>query len=70
MFGRVKVAIMGTGKIAGVMAETLKNVRGAVCYAVGSRTKENADRFAQAYGIKKTYGSYEELLADLPRGNI
>ena len=64
MFGRVKVAIMGTGKIAGVMAETLKSTRGAVCYAVGSRTKESADKFASTYGIKKAYGSYEELLAD------
>ena len=64
MFGRVRVAIMGTGRIAGIMAETLKGVRGATCYAVGSRTKESADRFAQAYGIKKAYATYEELLAD------
>ena len=64
MFGRVKVAIMGTGKIAGVMAETLKSVRGATFYAVGSRTQDSADKFAQAHGVKKAYGSYEELLAD------
>ena len=64
MFGRIKVAIMGTGKIAGVMAETLKNTRGVTCYAVGSRTVDRAREFASKYGIKKAYGSYEELVLD------
>ena len=64
MFGRVKVAIMGTGRIAETMAETLKHMRGVTCYAVGSRTKENADKFASKFGIKKAYGSYEELVKD------
>ena len=64
MFGRVKVAIMGTGRIAGTMAETLKHMRGVTCYAVGSRTKESADKFASKFGIKKAYGSYEELVKD------
>lgn len=65
MFGRSKrVAIMGTGKIAGVMAETLKSMRNVTCYAVGSRTKENADNFASRYGIKKVYSSYEDLVND------
>ncbi len=69
MFGRVRIAIMGTGKIAGIMAETLKNVRGVTCYAVGSRTQEKANSFASKYGIKKAYGSYEELVAD-PKINL
>ena len=64
MFGRLKVAIMGTGKIAGVMAGTLKEMKGVSCYAVGSRTQEKADQFAQSYGFKKAYGSYEELVTD------
>jgi predicted dehydrogenase len=64
MFGRVKVAIMGTGKIAGVMADTLKGMKGVTCYAVGSRTMENAEKFAKFYGIKKAYGSYQELVDD------
>lgn len=64
MFGRVKVAIMGTGKIAGVMADTLKGMKGVTCYAVGSRTMENAEKFAKYYGIKKVYGSYQELVND------
>ena len=64
MFGRTRVAIMGTGKIAGIMADTLKGVKGVTCYAVGSRTKEKADKFASEHGIKKAYGSYAELVSD------
>ena len=64
MFGRLKVGIMGTGKIATVMAETLKAMKGVTCYAVGSRTLENATKFSQQYGFKKAYGSYEELVND------
>ena len=64
MFGRLKVAIMGTGRIAEIMAQTLKDTKGVTCYAVGSRTIENAERFAREYGFKKAYGSYAELVAD------
>ncbi len=64
MFGRLKVAIMGTGKIASVMAETLKEAKGVSRYAVASRTKEKADKFAETYGFKNAYGSYEEMVID------
>ena len=64
MFGKTKVAIMGTGRIAGIMADTLKRMRNATCYAVGSRTQESAQRFAAEYGIRKAYGSYAELVSD------
>jgi predicted dehydrogenase len=55
---------MGAGKIAGVMANTLKETKGVTCYAIGSRSIENANKFASQYGIKKAYGSYEELVSD------
>jgi D-xylose 1-dehydrogenase (NADP+, D-xylono-1,5-lactone-forming) len=32
--------------------------------AVGSRSRESAERFADAHGIPRAHGSYEELLAD------
>ena len=64
MFGKTKVAIMGTGNIAEVMARTLKKMRGVTCYAVGSRTQDRADAFARTHGIKKAYGSYLELVCD------
>ncbi len=64
MFGRLKVAIMGTGRIAEIMARTLKDTKGVTCYAVGSRTIENAEKFAREFGFKKAYGSYAELVSD------
>ncbi len=64
MFGRLRVGIMGTGRIACKMAETLRETKGVTCYAVGSRSSENATRFAQSYGVKKSYGSYQELVND------
>ena len=64
MFGSTKIGIMGTGNIAGIMADTIKSMRGVSVYAVGSRTAENASRFASLYGVKKSYGSYEELVND------
>ncbi len=64
MFGRFKVGIIGTGRIAGVMAGTLSLMSGVTCYAVGSRSIDKAQTFAKTYGVKKAYGSYEELLAD------
>jgi predicted dehydrogenase len=64
MFGRFRVGIMGAGKIAGVMANTLKETKGVTCYAIGSRSIENANKFAAEHGIKKAYGSYEELVND------
>lgn len=64
MFGDIKLGIMGTGNIAGVMAETVNRMKGVSCYAAASRTKEKASAFADAHGIKKAFGSYEEMLQD------
>lgn len=64
MFGRINVGIMGAGNIAGVMADTLNRMSGAKCYAVASRTLEKAEKFGALHGVKKCYGSYEELVSD------
>ena len=64
MFGRTRIGIMGTGKIAAIMADTIKGIRGATCYAVGSRNIDTATKFASEHGIKKSYGSYAELVSD------
>ncbi len=64
MFGRVKIGIMGTGRIAETMAATLKSMKGVTCYAVGSRTADKAKAFASKFGVKKAYGSYAELVTD------
>ena len=58
------VAILGTGAIAAVMADTLNGMEEARLYAVGSRTLDRARAFAEKYGAEKACGSYEELMAD------
>lgn len=62
--GDFNVGIMGTGKIAGVMAQTIHKMKNVRVYAVASRQKIRADVFAGKYDCKKAYGSYEELVAD------
>lgn len=61
---KLRVGIMGTGNIAGVMAKTLNGMKGAMLYAAASRTEEKAKDFAKKYGAKKAYGSYEDMLQD------
>lgn len=64
MFKKYNIGIMGTGNIAGVMAVTIKKMKNVRLYAAASRSKVKADIFAEKYGCKKAYGSYEELAAD------
>ncbi|WP_040196147.1 Gfo/Idh/MocA family protein [Candidatus Soleaferrea massiliensis] len=56
--------IIGTGWIADKMATALNFLEDANLAAVGSRTLEKAQRFAQQFQIPRAYGSYEELAAD------
>ncbi|WP_035052018.1 Gfo/Idh/MocA family protein [Carnobacterium pleistocenium] len=55
--------ILGLGQIANEFAETF-SVENALLYAAGSRNDEKAATFAKKYGIEKSYGSYDALLAD------
>lgn len=65
MEGKMKVAILGAGNIAGAMAEALNGITDDVClYAVASRSLEKAQAFAIKWGFEKAYGSYEELAKD------
>ena len=64
MFGKLNMAIIGTGRMASVMAETARKVRGVKLYAVASRDASRASEFGEQHGIKKMYGSYEELAED------
>ena len=60
----LKVGIIGTGWIAEKAAITLNGQDGLQAYAVGSRTTEKAQAFADKWGVAKAYGSYSELIAD------
>ncbi|MDR3653304.1 MAG: Gfo/Idh/MocA family oxidoreductase [Paludibacter sp.] len=61
---KIKWGILGTGRIAKVMATALQVVENSELYAVGSRTKIKADEFASEFNILTSYGSYEELVRD------
>ena len=56
--------ILAPGKIAHKFTEGLKCLDNARLYSVGSRSEERAMNFANRYGYKRYYGSYEEFAAD------
>lgn len=64
MVKQKRIAIMGAGNIAGVMARTIKKMKHVKCYAIASRDINRAKAFAKKYGVKKAYGSYEEMVMD------
>lgn len=56
--------ILGTGTIATKFTQGLDAADGHHVAAVGSRTRESADRFGEAHGIPTRHGSYSDLAAD------
>lgn len=56
--------IIGLGKMARIFAEDLIKVKTAQIYAVASRTQNKATEFANDFGAKKAFASYEELMQD------
>ena len=59
----MKIGIIGAGKIAAKMAETLQPFE-TRRYAIASRDLSRAREFADKWGFRKAYGSYEELVSD------
>lgn len=64
MTQRLRWGVLGTGNIAGQFAEGVAASRRGQVVAVGSRRDESAQRFARRFGIERSHGSYEALLAD------
>ncbi len=62
----VRWGILGTGRMAAIMAGELAAMRaeGIELVAVASRNVQSAQNFARRYGISKGWGSYAELAAD------
>ncbi len=56
--------ILGPGKIAREFATDLQRLPDALLTGVGSRSRERAAAFAEEFGVTRTYGSYDALLAD------
>jgi predicted dehydrogenase len=65
MSQQIRWAILGTGKIANRFASSLNNIPDkAELLAVGSRTKEKGDAFAEKYDIPRRYVGYENVVKD------
>ena len=62
--GPLRWGILGTGGIAHTFAEDLRLTDSGVVGAVGSRSQDTADRFANQFGIEARHPSYEALVAD------
>ena len=60
---KLKWGILGPGNIARDFAQALNRVNGEV-YAVATRNKERAEKFARENNVKKAYGSYDEIIKD------
>jgi predicted dehydrogenase len=56
--------IIGTGGIAHTFAEDLRLTDSGVVVAVGSRSQDGADRFADEFGVEARHADYESLVAD------
>jgi predicted dehydrogenase len=56
--------ILATGGIARTFTEDLLRLPTAQVVAVGSRSQESADRFADRYGIARRHATYEALVRD------
>lgn len=60
----LKIGILGTGVIAATLADTMNRMPGVELYGAASRSLDKAKDFGERFGVKRTYGSYEELAAD------
>lgn len=60
---KLRWAVLGTGIIANEMAAALQIV-GRTLDAVGGRTREKAEAFAEKYGVPKVCGDYHEMFSD------
>ncbi len=70
MADKYRWAILATGAVANRFAKALGNITDqAELVAVGSRSQESAEKFAEAYGIPTAHGSYQAL-ADDPNVDI
>ena len=61
---KVKLGILGAGKISTTVAATLVQLEELEVLAVASRSLTKAEAFAGQFGIPRAYGSYEQMLQD------
>ncbi len=61
---RYNWGVLTAGKMSAKFTRGLQLLDNAVLYAVGSRDTSRSRDFAETYGFRRFYGSYEELAAD------
>ena len=62
---KVQWGILGTANIARYAAiPGMQKAESCEMCAIAGRSAEKAAAFAQSYGFRKSYGSYDELIAD------
>jgi predicted dehydrogenase len=64
MIKKYKWGILAPGKMSAKFTKGLQLLGNVELYAVGSRDINRAKVFAEEFGFKKYYGSYEELVSD------
>jgi predicted dehydrogenase len=64
MSDTIRWGILATGDIARQFVSDLSKIEEGEVVAVGSRSQEKADVFADQWGIPNRHGSYEALVAD------
>ena len=57
----IKWGILGTGRIARAFAEGLKHASNGILHGVASRTKTNADLFAEEWEVPRAFENYQGL---------
>lgn len=60
----IRWGILGPGKIAHKFANGLQHAPGAELVAIGSRSQDNADRFADTFRVPRRHASYDALVND------
>lgn len=60
----IRMGIIGAGGIARVMAGTISRMDNVESTAIAARDLTRAQAFAEEYGFRRAYGSYDELFAD------
>ncbi len=64
MANKIRWGIIGAGYIANKFAQALSYLPDAEAYAVGSRSRKSAEKFAQENNVTKVHESYQSLFED------
>ena len=64
MTSPVRWGVIGTGRIAHTFARDIALIDEGTVVAVGSRSQQSADTFADEFGIPHRHASYESLVSD------